>query len=198
MSTEGNPPPDPTPPAPPPDRTFSQADVDRIVAERVARAKTELPPDYAELQQAAKKLADYEAAQLSETERLTKALAEADAKATASAERAKNALQKAAVVAAATRAGAVDPDAVFALLDRSAVTVADDGAVTGADDAVKALLSEKQYLVGKPPTPTPGGADGGPRGVPPGTINREDLAKMTPEAIDAAHRAGQLNHLLGS
>ena len=106
------------------------------------------------------------------------------------------ALQRAAVVAAAQRAGAVDPDAVFALLNKSAVTVGDDGSVTGADDAVKALLADKQYLVGKTPTPTPGGADGGPRGVPPWTINREDLAKMTPEQIDAAHRAGQLDHLL--
>jgi hypothetical protein len=188
MSTEPSPTPDPAPAPPAPDRTFTQADVDRIVAERVARAKTEPPADYAQLQAAAKKLADIEAAQLTETERLTKALAEADAKATASDERARNALQRAAVVAAAQRAGAVDPDAVVALLDRSAVTVADDGTVTGADDAVKALLAEKLYLVGKPPTPTPGGADGGVRPQPPAS----DVDSMSMADYIAARKAGTI------
>lgn len=188
MSTEPSPTPDPAPAPPAPDRTFTQADVDRIVAERVARAKTEPPADYAQLQAAAKKLADIEAAQLTETERLTKALAEADAKATASDERARNALQRAAVVAAAQRAGAVDPDAVVALLDRSAVTVADDGTVTGADDAVKALLAEKLYLVGKPPTPTPGGADGGVRSQPPAS----DVDSMSMADYIAARKAGTI------
>jgi len=187
---------DPTTTEPPAgDKSFTQADVDRIVAERLARAKTTPPADYEALKAAKEKLDALEAAQQTETEKLQLRAEAAEKAAQAAQERAAGALKRAAVVAAATRAGAVDPDAVFALLDPSAVTVGDDGQVTGVDDAVKALLETKQYLVGKPTTPTPGGADGGPRGKQAGTISREDLKNMTSTEIAEAHKAGHLRHL---
>jgi hypothetical protein len=49
---------------------------------------------------------------------------------------------------AALRAGAVDDEAVLALIDRSLVKVDDQGNVTGVDEAVNKLLEEKPFLVG--------------------------------------------------
>ena len=181
--------PDPTPdPAPTPDppageKTFTQADLDRIVAERLARAKAQPPADYDQLKAQAAELEALKASQLSEQEKLQKRAEAAEKAAQDAQDRANNALRRAAVVAAAQRAGAIDPDAVIALLDPSAVTIGDDGQVTGVDEAVKALLDSKQYLVGKPPTPVPGGADGGVRGSGPSAITRESLKAMTPQQI---------------
>ena len=181
----------PPPTDAPPDggKSFSQADVDRIVSERLARAKSSPPPDYDQLKAAASELEQLKAAQLSETEKLQKRAEAAEAKAAEAASRAQGALRRAAIVAAAQRAGAVDPDAVVALLDQSSVTVDDDGTVTGAEEAVKDLLKAKQYLVGKTPTPAPGGADGGPRGKAPTSITKESLKAMTPQQIAALPQA---------
>ncbi len=191
-----NPPPA-TPPADPPgDKTFTQADLDRIVSERLARAKTAPPADYDDLRKQADELKVLKASQLSDQEKLQQRAETAEKAALAAQQRTNDALRKAAVVAAAQRAGAIDPDAVLAMLPSSAVTVGDDGQVTGVDEAVTELLAAKQYLVGKPSTPTPGGADGGPRGKGSGTIQPDDLKNMSPEAIAKAYRAGELSHLV--
>lgn len=50
------------------------------------------------------------------------------------------------VLAAAHTAGAVDPEAVVALIDKSKITIV-DGKVTGAKEAVDELLKTKAYLV---------------------------------------------------
>lgn len=198
--------PDPNPPAPAtgtpptsstdPPKTFTQADVDRIVSDRLARAKSDPPPDYEDLKKKAGEFDKLEAARLSETEKLQKSNEAAEARAKAAEEKLDLANRRNAVFAAAQRAGAVDPDAVFALLDQSAVKVGNDGQLTGVEEAVKALLDDKKYLVGTPPTPTPGGADGGPRGKPAGTITRDQLSTMSSEQIVAARKAGELEHLL--
>lgn len=53
--------------------------------------------------------------------------------------------------------GAVDPSAVLKLIDKGKITTNEDGTVTGVEEAVKGLLEEKKYLVGKPYTPNLGG-----------------------------------------
>ena len=64
----------------------------------------------------------------------------------------------------ASKAGAVDVEAVLKLIDRSKLVVADDGTVNGVADAVSALISAKPYLKnGTAPTKigdatNPGGA----------------------------------------
>lgn len=205
MSTTDAPPADPpapsdAPPAAPPvgdgDRTFTQADVDKIVQERLARAKTALPDDYDDLKAKAARLDEIEAANKTELEKLQEELAAEKTKATSLAERARRAAVRAAVVAEAQRAGAVDPDAVLAMLPEDAVTIGDDDQVTGADAAVKALLEAKPYLVGKPTRPSPGSANGGPRGDQPAQWTREDLKNKSPEQIEAARKAGLLNDLM--
>lgn len=104
------------------------------------------------------------------------ARADADAATRAAAER----TRRADIVAAAAAAGA-DPDLTYAYLrDREfkvtapkaegedvaqsyEVTVADDGQVTGHEDAVKAAIAAKPGLVGQTPDPGPGPSDGGAR-----------------------------------
>lgn len=183
-------------------RTFTQEDVDRIVKDRLARVKAEPPADYDDLKAKAAKLDELEQANKTELEKAIARAEQAEQVAKAAADRARRADIKSAVTSAATVAGAVDPDAVLALLGDDAVTVGDDGQVTGADEAVKALLESKPYLVGKPANsaetkPAPSG-DGGPRGGGDGKpqLTRADLARMTPDEIEQARLDGRLTELL--
>ncbi len=186
------------------DKTFTQADVDRIVQERLARAP-KAPADYDDLKAKAGKFDELEAANATELEKAQKRAEAAEKAAADAVDRARQSDLRSAVIAEATKAGAVDPVAVFSLLKKDAVTVGDDGQVTNADPAVKELLELKPYLVGTASSTTTttktGSADGGARGSGggPGTgkpYTQEDLQSMTPEAVTEAFRKGELNHLL--
>jgi hypothetical protein len=55
-----------------------------------------------------------------------------------------------AIERAAVKAGAVDSEAVLKLIDKSSITVdATTGNITGADEAVKSLLTQRPYLTGR-------------------------------------------------
>jgi hypothetical protein len=178
------------------DRTFTQADVDKIVQDRLARVKPSPPGDYDALREKAARFDEIEAANKSELEKLQEALAAEQSKATAATERAQRALVRAAVVAEAQRAGAVDPDAVLAMLPQDAVTIGDDDRVTGADEAVQALLAAKPYLVGKPTRPNPGSADGGQQSPKSAQWTREDIKGKSPAQINEARKAGLLDAVM--
>lgn len=60
---------------------------------------------------------------------------------------------QAAVERIAAKAGAVDTEAVYKLLDQSSITVDDKGQVTGVEEAVKALLEAKPFLKGSGGSP---------------------------------------------
>jgi Flp pilus assembly protein TadG len=196
----------------PPAKTFTQAEheaeVNRIVQERLARDRKDRPTDdeIAELRKQAKKAADLEAANLTASEKLKadaeKAQQERDeAKADAQAARdeANKTKLQAKILTAASKAGAIDADAVYALLQNDnfavtkdgtkiEVTIGDDGQVTGHEEAVTAYLEAKPYLVGTTPTPGPGG--GGPRPSTAPALTQEQLAMaksfdMTPEEYAA-------------
>lgn len=62
-----------------------------------------------------------------------------------------------AITIAAQKAGAVDANAVLKLIDRTGITIGDNG-VAGADEAVKALLEASPYLKGNGQTKTVGSA----------------------------------------
>lgn len=201
MPEETPPPaPTPTPPAEPPKapESFTQEDVNRIVGERLARAKAEPPADYADLQAAAARLAEIEAANQTDLERAQSERDALVAERDAAIEKAATTALRATVIAEASKAGAVDPDDVFALLPKNAVTVGDDGLVTGAAEAVKALLEAKPHLVGKRTHTPNGSADGGQQGNPGGVtqLSRADLASMKPHEIEDARVAGRLNDLM--
>ena len=190
-------PPNP-PPAPPPaaDKTFTQTELDRIVQDRVARAR---PADYDDLKAKATKFDEIDAANKSELEKAQEAARKASEERDTARSEVQEMSKRTAVFAAAVKAGAVDPDAVHALLDKNAVTIGNDGQVTGADEAVKALLESKPYLVGKPASAGTGSADGGSRGNGDGPkqFTKDELSSMTPQQIVAARKAGQLKTALG-
>lgn len=85
-----------------------------------------------------------------------------------------SALKQVALVAAIA-GNAVDPDAVWALLDKSTLNVADDGTVTGVQEAVTKLLASKPYLVKQANAGYPMGAGGTG-----GSLTTEEIGKLTP------------------
>ncbi|MBP8291481.1 MAG: hypothetical protein KAX65_01835 [Caldilineaceae bacterium] len=87
------------------------------------------------------------AAQLSEVEKARKAQADAEAKALATEERLRTAAIRNAVVLAASKANFYDPEDAFRLADLAEVQVAEDGTVTGVDNALKTLTKAKPHLV---------------------------------------------------
>lgn len=147
---------------------------------------------------AAAKLAKIEEASKTELERAQAAAAEADQRAKAAEERIARALTKAAVSAAAAKAGAIDADAVLALLPPDAVTVDGDD-IKGVDEAIKQLRESKPYLFGKP-KPAAGSADGGRQSDKPAQWTREELARASREGrtadIEKARRAGLLSTIM--
>lgn len=104
------------------------------------------------------KVTEHERQQLSETERLTAEVADWKAKATDLESKYQHATIRAAVDREATKQGSIDLDAVFALMDRSDLKLADDGAVTGAEKAVSELLKAKPYLKAAEGQTPPAGA----------------------------------------
>lgn len=195
--------PDPAPPAPAPARVFTQEEVNSLLAGEKRRLLAD-QPDLAELRDKAKKFDELDAASKSELEREKARADAAEKRATDALNASKQIALSAAITTAATKAGAIDPDAVLALIAKDSVTIGDDGRVTGVDEAVKALLESKPYLVGKQPPTPPAGGDGGHRGGPPtpGQLTQADLDEMVRkgdhDGIAKAHREGRFNQLQGA
>jgi hypothetical protein len=176
------------------DKLFKQADVDRIVKDRLARQKAQFS-DYEELKAKADKLAEIEAASKTELEKALERAGELEKKAAAEAARAQEALLRSAVVSEAAKKNVVDPDAALALLDRGSLEFDDAGLPTNVGSAIDALLEAKPYLAGKR---QPTSADLGARGDDPtGRLTRDDLKKMSSAEIVKAQDEGRLDHLLG-
>ncbi len=106
------------------------------------------------------KVTEHEREKLSESERLAAQLADQKARADDLESRYRDALIRTAIEREASKAGAIDPEVVYALVDRSEIAFDDDGRVKGAGKVVKALLEAKPYLVAQEST-------GGARGVQP-------------------------------
>lgn len=203
MSDSTPPTADPTaPPAPrqgeqdaEPERTFTQADIERIVGERLARERSKFG-DYDDLKAKAAQFDELESKNKTELEKAREAAQTAQTERDQALNHARDLMVRAALLHAATAAGAVDPEAVVQLADRSEVTIDDAGAVTGADTAVKALLDTKPYLVKNTEGPSSGAAPNSGRNPAGGQITRDQLTQMSPDEIDTARREGKLDHLL--
>lgn len=89
-----------------------------------------------------------ERAKLDESERLKLEAEDARKEAQEATDKAKTRLLKAAVISEAAKLGVVDPEAAFMLLDRAKVTFDEDGEPQNVEKLVKALVQEKQYLIG--------------------------------------------------
>lgn len=137
-----------------------QAELDRILGERLSRAEKaaakKVAEDYAKAQgfenaaameAALKAHKEAQDKQKTDAEKALEAKAAAEAKAKAAEERIKAALIKAAFVAEAADKNLVSIEDAFRLADLSKVTVGDDDKVDGMKEAVEALVKDKPYLV---------------------------------------------------
>lgn len=139
------------------EQTFTQSELEAIVEKRLARERKS-KGDYDELKTKAEQFDQLQAEQKTELEKLLERAEVAERERDAIAQRANEQAVRSAIIAEASRQGAIDPDDVAALLDRSALTVEDDK-VEGVDEAVRALLDSKPHLLAnKTPQPADQGA----------------------------------------
>jgi hypothetical protein len=157
--------------------------------------KREVPDDYEDLKAAALKWGEFEESQKTELEKAQTAAKKAEKDAAKALERANARLIQAEILRAGTEAKALKPEHLHRLIDTESVTVADDGRVTGVQEAVEAFLEANPEYVGKGRVADP--VDQGARGSTPAQLTREDLKNMTPEQINEARLAGRTDKLLG-
>jgi len=172
---EENPPPVETKPAPT-EKTLTQADVDRVVADRLARERQKFA-DYDDLKSKAAKLAELEAANQSEAEKLAAKADAAEKKAADLIARTAKAEVKALADGFADR-----DDAVLMLGDLSQYVKDGDVDTDAIKTALADVLTKKPHLaaVTGPRNPQPDGSQG--RG---GTSGPEDFSKADKATFEA-------------
>lgn len=184
--TQPDAPPAPPPPAPDADKTFTQDEVNAILAKQKRDAK---PADYDALKAAAKRLEEIEAANATDLEKAVKA----------ARDEGRNEVQAAAnarLITAEARAIAAEmqfrkPNHAVRLVDLSEVKVGDDGEVDAK--AVRALLDDlakdDPLLLAVPDDGRPkGDADLGPRSTPPPSNPRAADLQQIEADLAAARR----------
>lgn len=156
--------------------TFTQADIDRIVKDRLERERAKAKEqygDYDQLKQAAAKLREIEDANRSEidkaaerTKTLEAQLAQAEADKARLAQERQDALVRSAIVAKATAARFLDPDDAARFIDMAAIQIKENGAIEGIEPQLEALGKAKPYLLQQTPrlSPTNPGAGSGTGG----------------------------------
>lgn len=159
---QGNTPPAATPTA---GKTFTQAELDQHINDRLARERQKYA-DYDDLKKAKGELDQIKAGQLSETEKLTKRATDAEAKAQQAEVRVKEITTRAEIERQARKLNIADDDAAYRLLDVSKIEYDGDGKPTNADALLKDLVKARPYLVaqqssssGNPTNPPRSGGD---------------------------------------
>lgn len=195
-----DPPVEPIDPDEPP-KTFTQDELDRVVAERVARErkKAEKYANYDELQTKLTALEEAEEARkkadMSDAERLESEKEEALKKAQEAEERstARETAANQRIINAEFKALARDNNvpadriaAALKLADLSGVTVDDEGNPQGIEDAVKALVEANPYLVEVAKPKSIGGAAGGE------LLPDRTKEQLLTEAADKARKTGRI------
>lgn len=92
--------------------------------------------------------AERKKAAMTDAEKLTARLAELEAANAQLTKDRQEFLRREAVNTAAQKLGVIDLDAAYRLLDPATLTLGDDGRPTNAEEALKALLKDKPYLLG--------------------------------------------------
>ncbi|MMZ45476.1 hypothetical protein D1872_70740 [compost metagenome] len=176
LFAEGDPDPTPEPPIDPtPPKTFTQEELDQVIADRIARERKK----YADYDELKTKLSDFEREKeerekekMSVTERLEaekaaalKAAEDARTERDQALTAANQRLIKAEFRTMARELN-IRPDALddaYVLADLSTASVEGDGSIIGVEDVVKALIASKPFLVEQPKKEplTIGGPSGG-------------------------------------
>ncbi|MFJ5716539.1 phage scaffolding protein [Neobacillus sp. NPDC093127] len=207
FAEDPNDPPADPPPADPPGKTFTQEELDKIVADRLAREKKKFA-DYDEkakkLEELEKAEADRKKSQMDEAERLKLEKEEADKKALDAEEKVKKAQEAAnqrilntEIKSIARALNANDPTDVLALLDKSSIEIDDEGDVKGVEEAVKALKETKPWMF-KAAIGADAGGGGNPAKHPnPNelTVKEKELADLKEQALKNPRLAGKVTKL---
>lgn len=138
-------------------KTFTQEEIDKIIAERIARERKKYA-DYEELKAKAveyeKKLEEQRLAELSEKERaeeIAKKYEEERNQYAKQVEELQNAIREEkirnAFITKAQSVGIAYIDDAYKLADFSKVEVGEDGSINGIDDVVKTLVESKPFLL---------------------------------------------------
>jgi hypothetical protein len=186
----------PTPPAPAADKAFSQADVDRIVADRLGRERGKFA-DYDDLKA---KAGEFDKLQQANASDLEKAVAAARKEGMTEAQQAANARLIQAEVRARAAGKLADPADAARMLDLAGFKIGDDGEPDGAaiDAAIGELVKAKPYLAAKA---FQGTGDGGAPGREPATgpkqYSEAEFKAMSPDQRVKARQEGRLNAYLG-
>jgi hypothetical protein len=168
----------------PEEKTFSQEDLDRLIKERLKREKDKYA-DYKDLKAQAEKWAEHEEAQKTEIDKAHDKAQKAEAERDEALAQANERLMRAAFVAEAAKANVSHPEDAYMLADLSEVEITDDGAVSGVEGAVKALVEAGRLVIRKQAAPSLDAGAGG------GTSAVEQAAQtLTEEQLKAAHKMG--------
>lgn len=122
------------------EKLFSQTQLDDIIGRRLAKERKAWEKTMKDAEETAK---------LSEIEKLKKEKEDADKSKADIITKANQRLIKSEVIVKAVALKIVDPDAAYALMDKTDIEVSDDGEVVGIDDALKKLVKNKPYLIGE-------------------------------------------------
>jgi len=142
---------------PPPEKTFTQAEMNAIIQERLARDKVD-----PEILRKAKAFDAAEEANKTELQKEKDRADRAEAKTAEAEARADATLVRAAIMAEAASQDAIDAATVAQLLAGVESVTVVDNEVKGAAAAVKKLLTDRPFLVkGKTPGTSGGGEFGG-------------------------------------
>ena len=164
------------------DPRFTNEQVEAIVEQRLARERKKYS-DYGDLQEKAKKWAEFEEAQKSELQKAQEAAERANVERDRALQEANDRLIRAAFMAEAGRVHAKHPEDAYLLADLSDVAITDDGRVTGVMAAVEVLLSDGRLPTeGRPSAPKlDAGAGSGER-------TNERPVKLTDEELAIARK----------
>lgn len=123
------------------DKRFTQADLDRIVTDRLSRAEKKWESTLKQRLDDERKQAE-----MTEAEKLRAAVTAAEDRAKSALAAADLRLIQAEVKLQSAELGVIDPDAAYALMAREGVEVDDKGVVQGVKGALAELLKAKPYL----------------------------------------------------
>lgn len=176
-------------------RAYTQAEIDAIIRDRLARERQKYA-DYDALKEAAERWRQHEEAQKTAEQRQAEELAKLQAELETTKRQAAETLLKARVIAAAGQMRAKVPEDAWRLVDPTALSEADDGAVA---EAVKALIEAGRLPTLDKPTAPPldGGVGSERRMTPTPTLTERQrraarFARMTDEeyakALDELQR----------
>lgn len=168
--------------------TFTQADIDRIIKDRLERERAKYA-DYDALKARVAAIEEQERQQVtgrnqeeSEIKALEARVAEAERARDEALAQSRERLLRAEVTAAAAAKGFAYPGDVVRLADLSGVSIDDAGQVDGVLEALDRLASERPDYLRRTPAPGIDGGASGPAG--------DDLPRLTPAQERVAREMG--------